>query len=58
MTSAQHAIRFGADLDVRLLRQHVLLRPSNNQYTPNMAYTRDGLPLLWGTHISFTLNLT
>lgn len=57
MNSAQHAIRFKADLDVRLLRQRVLLKPANNQYRPNMAYSQDHLPLLWGTHISFTLQL-
>lgn len=57
MVSALHAIRFKADLDVRLPRQRVLLKPSNNQYEPNMAYSQDGLPLLWGTHISFALNL-
>lgn len=56
-TCAQHAIRFQADLDVRLLRQRVLLKPSNNVYQPHTAYSLDDLPLLWGTHISFSLNL-
>lgn len=57
MVSAQHAIRFEADLDVRLLNQRVLLKPSGNAYQPNMAYSQDGLPLLWGTHLSFSLKL-
>lgn len=57
MTSAQHAIRFQADLDVRLLNQRVLLKPSNDVYQPHTAYSRDNLPLLWGTHISFSFNL-
>lgn len=57
MTSARSAIRYRADLDVRLLNQRVLLKPSGNAYTSNMAYTQEGLPLLWGTHIAFSLNL-
>lgn len=57
MVSARHAIRFRADLDVRLPRQRVLLKPANDQYKPNMAYSQDRLPLLWGTHISFALKL-
>ena len=58
MVSARHAIRFKADLDVRLPRQRVLLKPSGTEYVPNVAYSHDGLPLLWGTHISFALKLT
>lgn len=58
MASAAHAIRFGADLDIRLPHQQVLLRPANSQYESNLAYTIDGLSLLKGTHISFALNLT
>lgn len=57
MTSARSAIRYRADLDVRLLNQRVLLRPSGNAYTANRAYTQDDLPLLWGTHIAFSLHL-
>ena len=57
MACAKHAIRFKADLDVRLLRQRVLLKPAENEYRPNMAYSQDGLPLMWGTHIAFSLNL-
>lgn len=56
-SSARHAIGFKADLDVRLLNQRVLLKPSNNQYQPNMAYSQDQLPLLWGTHIAFSFKL-
>jgi hypothetical protein len=57
MACAKQAIRFKADLDVRLLRQRVLLKPAANEYRPNMAYSQDGLPLMWGTHIAFSLNL-
>lgn len=56
-SSAKHAIGFRADLDVRLLNQRVLLKPSNNEYQPNMAYSQDQLPLLWGTHIAFSFKL-
>ena len=55
--SAKHAIGFRADLDVRLLNQRVLLKPSNNEYQPNMAYSQEQLPLLWGTHIAFSFKL-
>ena len=54
---AKHAIGFKADLDVRLLNQRVVLKPSNNQYQPNMAYSQEQLPLLWGTHIAFSFKL-
>lgn len=56
-SSAKHAIGFKADLDVRLLNQRVVLKPSNNQYQPNMAYSQEQLPLLWGTHIAFSFKL-
>ncbi|HKY80799.1 MAG TPA: hypothetical protein VJM09_04920 [Sphingobium sp.] len=56
-SSARHAIGFRADLDVRLLNQRVLLKPSNNEYQPNMAYSQEQLPLLWGTHIAFSFKL-
>ncbi|MBX3565587.1 MAG: hypothetical protein KF730_13540 [Sphingomonas sp.] len=56
-SSARHAIGFRADLDVRLLNQRVLLKPSNNEYQPNMAYSQERLPLLWGTHIAFSFKL-
>lgn len=55
---ASSAIRFQADLDVRLARQRVQLRPGKTSYEPNLAYTQDYLPLLGGTHIALTLNLT
>ncbi|MGE3993324.1 hypothetical protein [Pseudorhodoplanes sp.] len=58
MASAHSAIRFKADLDVRLLRQRVLLKPANGHYRPNTAYSQEELPLLWGTHIAFSLDLS
>lgn len=54
---ATKAIRFRADLDVRLAQQNVLLKPSQGQYLPTVAYSSVGLPLLRGTHIAFTFRL-
>lgn len=57
--SARTAMRFKADLDVRLPRQRVLLKPADGQYrVQNTAYAQDQLPLLWGTHIAFSLKLS
>jgi hypothetical protein len=50
-------MRFGADLDVRLPTQRVLLTPARGAYRPNVAHCSDRLPLLWGTHIGFTFRL-
>lgn len=57
MACARSAIRYKADLDVRLLQQRVLLKPANGVYLANTAFSQDGLPLLWGTHIAFSLQL-
>jgi hypothetical protein len=54
---AAKAIKFNATLDVRLPNQRVLLKPSRGGYEPNYAYCYEGLPLLWGTHISFAFGL-
>lgn len=55
--SAVKAIRFKAELDVRLPNARVLLVPSKNGYAPNTAYCYRDLPLIWGTHICFTFQL-
>ncbi len=55
--SAAKAIKFQADLDIRLPTQRVKLVPARGAYTANTAHCFDGLPLLWGTHIGFTFNL-
>lgn len=54
---AAKAIKFDATLDVRLPNQRVLLKPARGMYEPNRAYCYEGLPLLWGTHISFAFGL-
>jgi len=53
---AVKAIRFRADLDVRLAEQNVLLKPSQGSYQ-TIAHSSEGLPLLRGTHIAFTFQL-
>ena len=54
---ADKAIKFRADLDVRLPQVRVLLVPGKDGYRPNTAFCYSGLPLIWGTHICFTLQL-
>jgi hypothetical protein len=56
--SAAKAIKFKADLDVRLPTQRVLLTPAQGAYKANTAYCYDQLPLVWGTHIGFGFKLT
>ncbi|MBI4445363.1 MAG: sensor histidine kinase [Acidobacteria bacterium] len=56
-TSADQAIRFRADLDVRLPGCFVRLTPSADGYKPHKALIYDSLPLIWGTHISFDFYL-
>lgn len=54
---ADKAIKFRAELDVRLPKVRVLLVSGAGGYKPNTAFCYSGLPLIWGTHISFTLAL-
>lgn len=56
--SAAKAIKFQADLDVRLPGQRVLLTPARGAYQVNTAHCYDDLPLIWGTHIGFALKLS
>lgn len=55
--SAAKAIKFRAELEVRLPNSRVRLTPARGNYEPNMAYSFDRLPLIWGTHIGFTFRL-
>jgi hypothetical protein len=54
---ASKAIKFGAELDVRLPKSRVKLTPAREGYRPNTAYCYNDLPLIWGTHICFTFDL-
>ncbi|MCH7915147.1 MAG: sensor histidine kinase [Deltaproteobacteria bacterium] len=56
-TSADQAIRFRADLDVRLPNCFVRLIPSADGYQSHKAHIYQNLPLIWGTHISFDFDL-
>jgi hypothetical protein len=56
--SAEKAIKFRADLDVRLPTTRVWLKPGSRSYEANMAYCYEHLPLLWGTHICFDFDLS
>ena len=56
--SAAKAVKFSADLDVRLPHQRVLLRPAaRGTYEAHTAYCYEGLPLIRGTHIAFAFKL-
>ena len=55
--SAAKAIKYRADLDVRLPKLRVLLSPGREGYRPNTAYCYESLPLIWGTHIYFNFSL-
>ena len=51
---AGKAMKYSADLDVRLPNIRVLLKPGVKSYQADTAYCYDHLPLIWGTHICFT----
>ena len=55
--SAAKAMKYKADLDVRLPYIRVLLRPGVQGYRSDTAYCYEQLPLIWGTHICFTFRL-
>lgn len=55
--SAAKAMKYHADLDLRLLNQRVVLTPSSGAYQPNLALCFDRLPCIWGTHIGFVFRL-
>jgi hypothetical protein len=55
--SAAKAMKFNAELDVRLPNQRVLLTPARGAYQANTAHCYDQLPLIWGTYIGFAFSL-
>lgn len=54
---ADKAMKFKAELDIRLPQARVVLVPEKNGYRPNTALCFSHLPLFWGTHVSFTFRL-
>lgn len=55
--SAEKAMKYDGELDVRLPNIRVLLTPGIEGYKPNIAHCYENLPLIWGTHICFTFRL-
>ena len=55
--SAAKAMKYKADLDVRLPNIRVLLKPGVQGYRADTAYCYEKLSLIWGTHICFTFRL-
>lgn len=55
--SAAKAVKYNADLEVRLPNSRVVLIPANGIYKANTAYCFDRQPLVWGTHINFRFHL-
>jgi hypothetical protein len=55
--AAEKAVKFRADLDVRLPRGRIRLTPGDGGYRPNVAHCEENLPLIRGTHICFSFNL-
>lgn len=55
--SAAKAVKFNAELDIRLPTSRVHLVPGQQGYSPNRAYYASDLPLIWGTHICFNFTL-
>lgn len=54
---ADKAMKFHAQLDVRLPQERVYLVPGKGGYTPNTAFCYARRPLIWGTHLCFTFRL-
>ena len=55
--SAQKAMKYNADLEIRLPQCRVVLVPANGVYEANTTYCYENLPLVWGTHIAFKFYL-
>lgn len=53
--AAGHAIRYGAELNVRLARSSVRLEPRQSGY--HIAHCTSDLPAMRGTHVSFKFRL-
>lgn len=56
-TSAAHAIKYNADLEIRLPKSLLKLVPKRQVYKKNTASYAENLPLIWGTHVCFSFVL-
>lgn len=56
-TSAAHAIKYNADLEIRLPKSLLKLVPKRQIYEKNTASYAENLPLIWGTHVCFSFVL-
>lgn len=55
--SAETAVKYKALMDIRLATSRMVLKPSNDVYTPHAAHCQQNLPMLPGTHLCFTFPL-
>lgn len=55
--SAEKAMKYNADLEVRLPQSRVLLVPANGVYKVNTALCFEQQALIWGTHVAFNFHL-
>lgn len=55
--SAEKAMKYNADLEIRLPQSRVLLIPAHGVYKANTALCFDEQALIWGTHLAFKFHL-
>lgn len=55
--AAEHALKYKAELTIRLANSYLRLVPSMSGVYDGVAYTLEDLPELAGTHISFKIHL-
>lgn len=55
--SAEAAIKYRANLDIRLANSRIVLVPSGAEYVPHTAVCQQNLPFLPGTHFCFSFPL-
>lgn len=55
--SAEKAMKYNADLEVRLPQSRILLVPANGVYKANTTFCFSEQALIWGTHVAFKFHL-
>ena len=56
-SAGYHALKFNSSLDVRIPTTYIQLRPAQDGQYKAKGYISSGLPVVWGTHISFNFKL-